>query len=48
MNINFNYELLFCFLRNRSINGCPTKMEIINSVSKTLTRTVYPDGWGWK
>jgi len=48
MNINYNYELLYSFLRCRIINGCPSKIEIMASVNRTLTRHVYPDGWDWK
>jgi hypothetical protein len=48
MNINFNYELLFSFLNYRKIHGIPSKLDIIESVSRTLTRHVYPDGWDWK
>ena len=48
MTHKINYQLLITFLNCRRVLGIPTKIDILASVQRTKTRSVYPDGWEWK
>lgn len=46
--MNINTSLLSSFIRLRLINGIPSRREIVQSILRTSTRSIFPDGWEFR